>query len=154
MGHFDNFLNTSNGKHNFFNFFREVPWLSNIFDQKTLKHYHNKRKCISTPVQIGPNWANSECALRDHKVLPDVTKQQLLLREFFSHQILTKKFTCLTKSFLTFSCNSVCLSKILRLFRQRVFRQGVFRQGTPSAQNSVPPFLPPSHRLYSDGGIP
>ena len=39
-------------------------------------------------VQICPNLSNSEFALRDHKVLPDVTKQPLLLRDLFSHQIL------------------------------------------------------------------
>ena len=68
-------------------FFTEVQWFFTIFDQKTLKHYYSKRKCTSTPVQIGPNLANSEFALRDHKVLPDETKQSLLLREFFSYQI-------------------------------------------------------------------
>ena len=62
----------------------------NIFDQKTLKHYYNERQCTSTQVQIGPNLANSEFALREDKVLPDAPKQPLLLREFFSHQILEK----------------------------------------------------------------
>ena len=56
----------------FSNYFREVQWFFNIFDQKSLKRYYNKRKCTSTSVQIGPNLSNSESALRDHKVLPEV----------------------------------------------------------------------------------
>ena len=124
---------------NFSNVFREVQWFFNIFDQKTLKRYYNKRKCTSTPVQIGPNLSNSEFALRDHKVLPDVTKQPLLLREFFSHQILEKMLTCLTKSFITFSSNCAHLPpKILYPHSSRpptggipmeVFPRGYFDRG-------------------------
>ena len=123
------FLHTSNGKHYFFKLFREVQWFFNIFDQKTLKHYYSKRKCTSTPVQIGPNLANSEFALRDHKVLPDATKQSFLLREFFSHQILEKKLTC------------------------KYFDRGYFSGHALRSKfcTSIPPALP---QRYSDGGIP
>ena len=59
-----------------------------MFDQHSLKRFYNKRKCTSTLLQIGTKLGNSESALWDHRVLPEVTKQQLLLSVFFSHQLL------------------------------------------------------------------
>ena len=91
--------------------------------------------------------SNSEFALRDHKVLQDVTKQQLLLREFFNDQILEKMITYIpTEGIPT------------EVFRQGYSDRGVFRQRYSDRGYSNKVFRQRycdrgySNRWYSDTG--